>query len=77
MRNCDQRSLKGVALIGLAMMLLFGIIAIISDPFEYDQAWRETNFSGCCPLGRRNGTLDLGHPHRLTRCRWTEATVLG
>ena len=37
MRNCDQRSLKGVALIGLAMMLLFGIIAIISDPFEYDQ----------------------------------------
>ena len=37
MKNSDQRSLKGVALIGLAVMLLFGTIAIISDPFEYDQ----------------------------------------
>ena len=37
MNNNDQRSLKGVALIGLAMMLLLGVIAIIGDSFEHGQ----------------------------------------
>jgi len=37
MKTNDQRSLKGVALIGLAIMILFGIISVISDPFEYGQ----------------------------------------
>lgn len=38
MKTNDQQSLKGVALIGLAMMILFGIISFISDPFEYGQS---------------------------------------
>ena len=37
MKTNDQRSLKGVALIGLAIMILFGIISVVSDPFEYGQ----------------------------------------
>ena len=37
-KNDDLRSLNGVALTGLAIMLLFGVVAAISAPFEFGQS---------------------------------------
>jgi len=37
MNNSDPRSLKSVALIGLAIMLLLGFVSIMGDSFEYGQ----------------------------------------